>query len=180
MRKAVKTHTVVQACRLGSGSLLEQKLLSQGSLVRKTEDRYEVFSQEAVSGGGEVAYKGDYVKIDSKGYPYPNDKTFFEQNHRQVGVDTYEQQAKPVLVWFLGDAEEELICYLKQHKGLRIDPDSPEACFTAPLWGTVLTAKKDAALVIYEVRYDAGGSICDVMFNFVEAEVFSKTYRIIP
>lgn len=179
MRKAVKTHRIVQACRLGSGSLLEQKLLSQGRLVRKTEDRYEVFSQETVSGGGEVAYKGDYVKIDSKGYPYPNDKTFFEQNHRQVGPDTYEQQAKPVFVWFLGEAEEKLICYLQQHKGLRIDPESFQACFTASLWGTVLTAKKDAALVIYEVQYDAIGNICDVIFNFVEAEEFAKTYQIL-
>lgn len=40
--------------------------------------------KKAVNGKGEVAQTGDYIKVDLKGFPYPNDKNFFEENYRKV------------------------------------------------------------------------------------------------
>lgn len=45
---------------------------------------------------GEAATIGDYIKIDGTGYPYPNEKSYFEANHRLIKGDEYEQ--KPVVL----------------------------------------------------------------------------------
>lgn len=180
MRIAIKNQKkTINAWQLGAGSEVEQRLLQEGKLVFHAPDRYEVFSQEATGKVGETAVAGDYIKIDSSGYPYPNNKDFFEANHTQLAGDEYIQVPNQLSVWFLGDPEENVICFLLHNRGLRIDPQNDEACFSAPLWGTTLVAKSDAAIVIYSITRDDSGNISDVDFNFVSRDEFDLTYQIV-
>lgn len=177
MRNVIKKENAkVVAFQLGQGLQMEQILLSTGKLLQVAAERYEVFSQEASGDHGEIAYAGDYVKIDSAGFPYPNKQDFFEQNHRIVDLNEYEQIAKPLLAWCLGDPVDEVISFMIQQKGLVIDPRNAEKCFTAPLWGTMLSAKSSAVIVVYQVDRDEIGHIIDVDFNFVAHDEFEKTY----
>lgn len=180
MRLAIKNQgKAVRAWQLGASTAVEQKLIDEGKIVFHAPDRYEVFSQEAAGGAGEIAFAGDYIKVDSCGRPYPNDKAFFEANHTHVKNDEYIQTPKPLPVWFLGNPEEDIISFLLQHRGLRIDPQNADACFSAPLWGTTLTAKSDAAIVIYKTVRDSSGNIVDVDFNFVARDEFDQIYQLI-
>lgn len=180
MRLAIKKKTkTVQAWQLGSGSKMEEELISQRKIIFHPPANYEIFAQEASNGTGEFAIAGDYIKIDGSGFPYPNTKTFFEANHTQVGECLYEQKAKPLSVWLLGDPEDKIITFLRQHKGLVIDAQNLDRCFSAPLFGAVLSAKADAALVIYEVKREASGRITDVDYNLVAKTEFDATYEII-
>ena len=180
MRLAIKNRgKAVRAWQLGAGTAAEQKLIDEGKLVFHAPDRYEVFSQEATGRIGEAAFAGDYIKLDSSGQPYPNDKAFFEANHTHLQDDAYIQIPKPLSVWFLGDPEGDVIPFLLQHRGLRIDPQNADACFSAPLWGTTLTAKSDAAIVIYKTVRDSSGNIVDVDFNFVSRDEFDKVYQLV-
>ena len=89
----------MQAYQLGSNHSVLNQLITQGQIKKLGDGRYEVFSQEALNGEtkhGQVAEKGDWIKIDSQGYPYPNKKEYFEENHRYVKGDTYEQRPKPL------------------------------------------------------------------------------------
>lgn len=177
MRNAIKKENAkVIAFQLGQGSQMEQTLLSTGKLLQVSTEKYEVFSQEACGDHGEIAYVGDYVKIDSAGFPYANRRDFFEQNHRLVGLNEYEQITKPLIAWCLGDPVDEVISFMIQQKGLVIDPRNAEKCFTAPLWGTMLSAKSNAVIVVYQVDRDEAGHIVDVDFNFVAHDEFEKTY----
>lgn len=180
MRLAMKNQKkVVQSWQLGTGTEAERNLIRDGKIIFHAPNRYEVFSQEVVGEVGEIAVAGDYIKIDSSGQPYPIAKAFFEATHTHVGGDVYYQTPKPLHVWFLGDPEEEIISFFRKHKGLQIDPQNAGACFSAPLWGTRLTAKSDAVIVIYVIARDDYGSIIDVDFNFVARDEFNRTYRLI-
>lgn len=177
MRNVIKKENAkVIAFQLGQGSQLEQEFRSAGKVLRISEEVFEVFSQEATGEHGEIAHAGDYVKVDSAGFPYPNRQDFFVRNHRLVGVNEYEQIAKPLNAWCLGDPVDEVITFMVQHKGLVIDPRHEEKCFTAPLWGTMLSAKADAVIVLYRVDRDEAGHVVDVDFNFVAHDEFVKTY----
>ncbi len=180
MRKAKKiTGKSIQAWRLGLNSEIEKKLMAQMRLKQVGEGVYEVFSREALSGHGEIAYEGDYIKVDSGGFPYPNSKEFFEANHRCLGGEEYEQIPAPVDVWFLEDGMCAEIQFLIDRKGLTMHPDTPAVYFSAPLWGTVLSAAKDAAIVFYSIERDTAGTITDADFNFVARDEFEKTYRFV-
>ena len=177
MRNVIKhTNTIVNACQLGQNTKLEQNLMNAGRLVRVSAEQYEVFSQEATGKHGEVAYVGDYIKLDTAGFPYPNKRNYFEKNHRKIGENEYEQIAQPLQAWCLGEPVDEAIEFLLQHKGLKFDLESEERCFSAPLWGTQLTAKQDAVLLIYRVNRNEDDTIADIEYNFVAREEFSKTY----
>ena len=177
MRNVIKKENAkVIAFQLGQGSQLEHTFRNSGKVLRISEEAFEVFSQEATGVHGEIAHVGDYVKIDSAGFPYPNKRDFFEQNHRLVGENEYEQIAKPLIAWCFGDPVDEVISFMIQQKGLVIDPRHAEKCFNAPLWGTMLSAKADAVIVVYRVDRDEAGHIVDVDFNFVAREEFVKTY----
>lgn len=180
MRSAIKNvNAKVIAFQLGQGSEMEKALLKAGRVIQFSNGIYEVFSQEATGTHGEKAYAGDYVKIDSAGFPYPNRREFFEENHRRVGENEYEQIAKPLSAWCFGDPDNEIICFLVRKKDLVVDTNNPEQCFSAPLWGTMLTARRDAVIVFYKVDRDESGNIIDVDFNFVARDEFDKTYSFI-
>lgn len=180
MRTVIKNkQPIVKAWQLGRNSAMEQKLLREGKLRCAAPGQYEVFSQEALGKTGELAAAGDYFKVDNAGFPYPNERTYFEASHTHLGGDDYRQIPRPLQAWLLGDPMNEVIEFLQQHKGLCIAPDRPEACFRAPLWGSILTAAADAVLVIYRTDRDPQGRLVDAEFNFVAREEFDKTYSFV-
>lgn len=170
---------VVQAYRLGESHAVLSRLIEEGKIREIDGGCYEIFSQEAVNGTGETARRGDYIKIDSAGFPYPNDAEFFLKNHLYLSGDDYEQIPKPLLAWTVDDNMCEEIEFLQKEKGLVINEESIEKYFSAPLWGSVLSAGKDAVIVFYRINRDENGLITDVDFNFVKREEFEKTYRIL-
>ena len=178
MRKAIKLKVKsISAWKLGDNTETEQKLLREGKLKITDNGEYEVFSREATSGTGEIAFAGDYIKVDSMGFPYPNSKQFFESNHRWITGELYEQVPTPVSVWFIDDGICEEIEFLIKSKGLKFNIENHEAYFSAPLWSTILTASKNAAIVFYSIDRDVDGKITDADFNFVAYEEFVKTYQ---
>ena len=179
MRKAKKKVSVVKAYRLGEQNSVIDILQKDGRIVQKDDGSYEVFSRESGSGHGEKAQPGDYVKIDSSGCPYPNSAAFFEKNHRHIEGEYYEQRQKALSVWFSDDPMCPEVEFLEKNKGLVLDPDHPDRYFSAPLWGTNLTAGKDAALVFYRIDRDETGKVCDAEFNFVARDEFDKTYELL-
>lgn len=185
MRKAIKNKgKIVKAYCLGAGSAMEASLLTQGSLRIREDGTYELFSQEAKNGKGEIAYKGDYFKVDHKedgDYPYPNSKAYFEANHRKSDrdADTYEQIPKPLEIWQAVDPVNDVISFLLERGRLTIKADDDKHYFNAFLWGTDLSAAKDATIVFYKVERDAAGMIADVDFNFVAKAEFERDYTVL-
>ncbi len=177
MRVIKKEGKHVRAWRLGSDSPVLSGLLEAGLIRKRAGGVYEVFSREAVNGSGQLAREGDYIKLDSEGHPYPNSAEFFLANHRQLCGDEYEQLPKPLEAWELTEKETDVIRFLREHKGLEIRPEEEARCFTAPLWGTLESAARDAVLVFYSVERDADGAVTDVDFNFVARSEFEKSYR---
>ena len=173
------SQNTLKAWQLGRNTPMEKQLIEEGRIVRLSDDSYEVFSLEAIGEHGELAKAGDYFKLDIHGIPYPNSKEFFEANHKWISGDEYLQTSKVLHAWFVGDPINEIITYLQQNKGLRISPETPETCFSAPLWNTMLFGNSEAALVIYRIDRDELGQICDVDFNFVAKDEFEKNYRMV-
>lgn len=174
-----KSGKTVQAYRLGEEHEILDRLMEEGKIKQIDEEHYEVFSREAVNGTGEIAKKGDFVKIDSAGFPYPNGVDFFLKNHVHRSGDDYEQLPKPLSAWTSSDKMCEAVEFLQKEKGLVIDEANAEKYFSAPLWGSILSAKKDAVIVFYRIDRDENGIITDADFNFVEQTEFEKTYRIV-
>lgn len=180
MRTIIKSkQPIVQAWQLGQNSHMEQKMILEGKIRLLEPGRYGVFSQETLGECGELASAGDYFKVDSTGFPYPNAKNYFEANHIHLGGEDYHQLPKPLKAWLLGDPVTEEIEFLLRFKGLQITPERPEECFRAPLWGSILTAAADAVLVIYSLERNESGQILDADFNFVARPEFDLTYRFI-
>lgn len=176
MAKVIKNRgKEVQAWELGKGTEMEIRLIKQGKIVLKG-DSYELFSQEVHCGKGEKANVGDFFKVDKAGYPYPNNREWFIQNHRHIDGDTYEQIPKELLAW---ESTEEItpeVQFLIDHKGLKLNYENPAQFFGAELWGTWLTATAFAVLVFYSVSYE-NGQIVDADFNFVARSEFVETYH---
>lgn len=126
-----------------------------------------------------MAENGDWIKIDSQGRPYPNKKESFEENHRYVEGDTYEQLPKRLQAWKADCKMCDEVMFLIKKKGLKIDKDSDERYYSAHLWGTDEVANKDALIIFYNIIYDQDGKITDIEFNFVEKSEFDRTYSII-
>lgn len=180
MKRARKKTVVIKAYRLGEKNSTVDKLIEKGKIRLTEGGNYEVFSQETGGTSGEIAYAGDYIKIDSSGSPYPNSREFFEENHVAVGYGAYRQKAKEVSVWMDGDPINEEVRYLIEHKGLTLNEDMPDRYFQAPLWGTRLSASRDAVIVFYQIQWDENGEIADAEFNFVARDEFDKTYDMLP
>ncbi len=176
MRTAIKKQgKSVQAYRLGDGNPMEQRLIDEGAIVKRLDGTYELFSQEAVNGIGEIAKAGDYFKVDDKDgkhFPYPNEKTWFEENHRHISGDSYEQIPHPVGFYLLGDEPSPEITQLIDSGLLKIDPSDPNHTFSATLWGTRLSAPQDGAVLIYGTKEDGS-----VDFNLIQAHEFQRDYR---
>ena len=168
----------VSAYRLGTESSAIDFLIARGLVKRRKDGNYEVFSRESMDGSGQIAKPGDYIKVDSEGYPYPNEETFFLQNHRQISDDVYEQFPKPLEAWSVEEPENDVIRFLKENKGLAFDAKTPEHLFSAPLWGTIESAAQDAVIVFYRVERDVTGKIIDVDYNFVARSEFTKSYLV--
>ena len=167
---------VVNAYELGSGHAKEAEMIQAGKIVNRGDGTYELFSQEAKSGSGQIAKAGDFFKIDGSGYPYPNDRAWFEANHRHISGDEYEQLPKPLDAWAVGAGQSDAIDYLLKSKKLVIDEENESEYFGAMLWGSWLTAAKDAVVVFYGVTRNTAGEVTDVDFNFVARSEFSMTY----
>ena len=172
---------LVKAYQLGSDNAVIKELMLNGKICDLGDGRYEIHSQEAVNGtvGGEKAMVGDWIKLDSTGSPYPNDKEYFEANHRHIEGDTFEQFPKPLPAW---DAKLEMcpeVMFLVEKKELVIDKTSSDRRYTAQLWGTTEAAAEDAMIVFYSISYDDEGNITDCDWNFVERGEFDRTYSVI-
>lgn len=82
MTYAIKHNTKCQAWELGSGSEMEQSLISQGRICTHPNGVYEIFSLEAQDGKGQIAKVGDYFKVEYRGWPQPCNREWFLQNHK--------------------------------------------------------------------------------------------------
>lgn len=170
----------VKAYQLGTRHPVLDRLIAEGRLLCRPDGSYFITTREATA-PGEVAKAGDYLKIDPAGYPYPNSRLFFEANHRHLQGDDYEQLPRPMAAWTADEALCEEICFLVEHKHLVLHPDDPSHYFTAPLWGTVEHAPRDAVLVFYHIeREEETGRITDCDFNFVDRRMFAMSYEILP
>ena len=183
MFKVIKNKgKMVHAYQLGSNHSVLNQLIAQGKIKKLGDGHYEVFSQEALNGGtehGQIAEKGDWIKIDGKGFPYPNKRNYFEENHRYVEGDTYEQLPKALQAWKADCEMCDEVMFLIEKKRLKIDKNSYDRFYSANLWGALEVANKDAVIIFYNVAYDQEGKITDVEFNFVEKTEFDRTYSII-
>lgn len=180
MKRVIKNKgKIVKAYCLGTNGEVESRLTAEGKIRRREDGMYELFSQEAVNGAGELAKAGDYFKVDSEGMPYPNEKKWFEENHRHIEGDLYEQYPKPLDAWEAGDPVCDAMEFILKEGRLKLNPESEDRYFEAFLWGAVLTAKKDAVLVFYQIDRNEKGTIQDVSFNFVARKEFELTYHYI-
>lgn len=183
MKCAVKSKKkIVKAYPLGAGHPMEAALIEEGAIRRLPDGRYELFSQEAINGHGQIAQTGDYFKVDTidgRHFPYPNDREFFLNNHTHLSGDEYEQVNKPLQIWQTGDELAEEIRWLVDTGRLTLKPQDPEHYFNAFLWGADLSAAADATLVFYSVDRDESGAITDISFNFVAKSEFEASYSIL-
>ena len=173
-----KKGQTVKAYRLGEPHPEVDELIRQGYVVEKEEGVYEIYSQEAVNGSGQIGYKGDYLKIDQAGKPYPVKKEKFEKSHKKVEGDFYEQVSEIRKAWTVNEEESEEIKYLLKKKLIEIDEKNGEKYFHAFLWGAPLSAPKDAIVVFYKVERDENQEITEIDFNFVQYKEFIATYDI--
>lgn len=178
MRRARKKKIEIQAYRLGEKSEMIDSLIKKGEIRVREDGSFEVFSRETNGDSGEIAQRGDYIKLDSAGRVYPNEAAFFEKNHVHIKGDFYEQRSPDVLIWMYGDPIGEEIRYLIEQKKLTINEENPRQYFQAFLWGTQLSAAKDAVIVFYQITRNEDGEITDVDFNFVARDEFEKTYEL--
>ena len=179
MAYAVKESSRVQAWELGAGSVMEQEMIRCRKIVPRPGGIYEIFSREATGKTGQIASAGDFFKVDNYGFPHPWRKAAFLQQHQFLEGDWYQEAARRVKIWRLSDPVCEEIRFLLNRGILRIDPDNPDCCFTALIWGTEETAASDAVVVIFDTDRGAEGCITGVNFNFVEIGYFNKHYRVI-
>ena len=180
MAFAVKADTRVRAWELGAGSEMEKQMLLQRRIVAHPGGVYELFSQEAPEGKGQMAKAGDYFKVDDKGFPYPNARAYFLKNHRHLEGDWYQQAAKPMKIWHRGDPMCEEIRFLLDRGILFFHPENPARFFSAFLWDTEETAPDDAVILFYAVERDPEGNITGINFNFIVHDYFQKYYRVVP
>lgn len=176
MRKVKKTNVYVRAFELGTGTDLEKELIANGKII-KHKDCYEVYSTETTT-KGELASTGDFVKIDLANNPYPNARERFLNHHRHIEGYQYEQVPVILYSWQYGDEEDDVIKYLLDTGKLIINPDLDDTFYQAELWGTILRAKKNDIILIYDVKRD-GDLIENVDFNLIDRDEFDKTYEYI-
>lgn len=179
MRKARKKSVRIKAYRLGEQSEGLDRLIKKGQVCPLDDETFEVHTVETKGGKGEKVHAGDYVKLDASERPYPNKADFFEENHRHIEGDQYEQLPKEREVWMMGDPMCPEIEFLIEHGRLELHKEDPDHYFQGIGWGTKLTASSDAALVFYEIKKKSDGKIIDAEFNFVDRKTFEETYELI-
>ncbi|MDO5133637.1 MAG: hypothetical protein Q4D81_11765 [Eubacteriales bacterium] len=183
IRVIKKEGKIIHAYRLGDSSPVLDRLIAEGKIIPLKDGGFEVLSREALLGGsghGQVASRGDYIKLDTEGCPYPNSAVFFEAKHKKLDGDMYEQLPEPMDAWTAEEATCPEIEFLLAEKGLTIHPGDSSRYFSAPLWGTVESAPADAVIIFYSITHDESGNITDADFNFVVREEFEKLYNVLP
>lgn len=183
MLKIIKKHgKIVKAYRLGDSHPALEEMMAEGKIVSMEDGSFEVFSQEAVrseSGHGQRAEIGDWVRLDSKGFPYPCKDDWFRENLRPAGGDDYEQIPKALAAW---NADQEMcpeVEFLIREKGLKLDEGSFRKYYSAILWGHPEAADRNAFLVFYSISYGDDGKVLDADYNFVAQEEFELNYDIL-
>ena len=176
---AIKTATRIQAWELGAGSNMEEEMLRKKKIIKHPDGTFELFSLEATEGKGQIARPGDFFKVDNRGFPCPNERAFFLQNHQHLEDDWYLQTAHPLKIWRLDDPECEEIHFLQDNGFLRICPENPQRCFSAFIWGTIETAPADAIIIFYDVVRNPEGIITSIDFNFVNSSYFDTHYQVL-
>ena len=179
MRYAVKTAVKVRAWRLGDQSAMEMDLIAQGKIRLREDGAYELFSQEATGETGQIAYRGDYFKVDSSTRPYPNDKAFFEAHHTPLGEDWYLQSSSPLPIWTAEEPMNDAVRFLLDTGALAFHPEDPARYYSAFLWGTTETAARDAVILFYAIERSEDGRIIRVEFNFVARGEFDAAYTVL-
>lgn len=177
-----KKQRIVKACRLGNADPAIDSLIRERKLIDRGNGVYEVFSQEAVRAKamhGETAHAGDYIKIDSRGFPYPNTSEFFHQNYRHIGNNLYETIPVVLHAWTSSMPVSMEVKFLISKKGLVLNPGDPQHYFSATLYGTKESADIHAVLIFYRIDHDKQGNITDIEFNFVARDEFDRTYDIL-
>lgn len=183
MRYAIKNkRKIVKAYPLGAGHPMEAALIAEGAIRLREDGQYELFSQEAINGQGQLAQPGDWFKVDTidgKHFPYPNARAWFEENHTHLSGDEFEQVNKPLQIWQMGDGMTEELRWLLDTGRLTLKPEDPTHYFNAFLWGADLSAAIDATLTFFGVDRDEAGNITDINFNFVAKPEFDSCYTIL-
>lgn len=183
MRYAIKNKCkIVRAYPLGEGHPMEAALIAEGAIKVREDGTYELFSQEAVNGSGQIAQAGDYFKfdtIDGRHYPYPNSRAWFLENHTHLQADEYEQKNKPLMCWQVGDEMFDAVRWLVDTGRMVLKSEDPTHYFNAHLWGADESAASDATLIFYGVDRDEAGNITDASFNFVARPEFEASYTIL-
>ena len=176
MKTIMKKPKTFKAWRLGDGSEEEKRMIREGK-IRKQNDVYELFSQETIGhDAGEKAEAGDYFKIDSSGYPYPNRKESFERKNVSLGNDEWQEKPAVYSTWEVKDGSCEEIDWLVKSGRMRINEDDEEHYFNAVLWGALLSSPKTSHIVFYSITKDGSGTVVDADFNFVADKQFYETY----
>lgn len=82
MKVRKKTGKTVQAYCLGEKNQVLDSLIQQGKIIPRGDTVFEIMSQEVLngkSGKGQIALRGDFVKVDTFGEIYPNEAEFFKK-----------------------------------------------------------------------------------------------------
>lgn len=182
LRVKKKHRKIVQAYKLGTEHERLDQLIAEEKIIDLRNGSFEVFSQEAVkseSGHGQVAYAGDWIRLDGAGNPYPSKDEWFQDNMRQISDDDYEQIPKELMGWTADMEKSPEIEFLIREKGLKLDENSFNKYYSAILWGNLEAADRNAVLVFYSVSYNDDGVVTDAEYNFVERKEFDRTYDVI-
>lgn len=182
LRIKKKNGKIVQAYKLGTENERLEQLITEGKIIDFGNGSFEVFSQEAVkseSGHGQVAYAGDWIRLDGADYPYPSKNEWFQENMRHINGDDYEQIPKELVGWTADMDMCPEVDFLIREKGLELVENNYDKYFSASLWGNPEVADRNAVLVFYNINYDNDGNVMDAEFNFVERTEFDRTYDVI-
>ena len=183
MQVIKKPDRTVSAFRLGENDAEETRLIREGRLSLLDDGTYRVFSREARQ-DGQKAIRGDYVKLDNDGEPYPVRKEDFEKAHESDGTGVYRQIPSLLTAWEAGLPRCEEITYLLDKGLLVMDDANPEVYYSAPAegggWDTALTAPRSAVIIFDSVERGADGAITDVAFHFIVREEFRRDYLLLP
>ncbi len=174
MIKVRKKPGLVMAFSLGSENPFEDYFIDLGKL-RKNKDSYEVFSKETRGGRGQKADIGDFIKIDKQEDIYPVKAWDFEKNHKIISANIYLEASKVRKAFRASDLDGEIISYLMNKGFLQILGD-PDQYYMARVGSGLVYGRKDDYLLIYSE--DMEGT-CKYDFNFVDKEVFEKTYEVL-
>lgn len=174
MIKVRKKPGLVMAFSLGSENPLEDYFIDLGKL-RKNKDAYEVFSKETRGDRGQKSDIGDFIKIDKQEDIYPVKAWDFEKNHKMISANIYLEASEVRKAFRASDLDGEIISYLMDKGFLQILGD-PDQYYMARVSSGIVYGRKDDYLLIYSE--DVKGT-CKYDFNFVEKEVFEKTYQIL-